>query len=240
MILKKILWWISIPLLITIIPQAIYVKRTTLRLPEAEGERSHHPDDASFKIFHIGESTVAGVGVAHIQNGLTAQLASQLSLKLQKPIAWQLHGVNGIKISELNASLSEKLPKDDFHIALVTLGVNDTTKFTSLTQWRRELEKLVENMQQTPSTPVIFTQVPPMGQFPALPSPLRYLLGLRAHLLNLELERFCRSSKNAYYAGSKLEVAREMMAEDGYHPSALGYESWAAQLLPQIEAIIRD
>lgn len=240
MILKKFLWWASFPLLVLIIPQALHVKRTTLRLPEANGLRKHHPENAAFKFFHVGESTVAGVGVNNIQDGLTAQLATQFSHKLQKPIAWQLYGVNGINISELNASLSEKIPHDDYHLAFVTLGVNDTTKFTSLRKWRDQLTQTVKIIQRSPDVPVIFTQVPPMAQFPALPAPLKYLLGLRAHLLDLELKRFCKQASNVYYVGSELKVAEEMMAEDGYHPSALGYRNWAAQLLPQLEKIIKN
>jgi len=240
MLIKKIIWWVSLPLFLLLIPQAIYVKRTTLRLPEADGERAHQPQNAQLNMLHAGESTVAGVGVQNLKQGLTAQLANQIKDHSNKEVAWHIYGVNGIKIKELNIVLEQCCPKKHYQFAIITLGVNDTTKLTSLKNWHHQLKNLVRIVQKESEIPVIFTQVPPMAQFPALPAPLKYFLGLRSHLLDLELQRFCHHTKDVFYVGSELEVAREMMAEDGYHPSALGYENWAARLLPDITQILNE
>lgn len=242
MIFKKLLWWLSLPLLILILPQAIYVKRTTLRLPEASGDRQYSSGNSKLNIMHVGESTVAGVGVEDIQQGITVHLAKQIGEHLNQDIGWSIHGVNGIRISELNDNISQLSDGhiQNHHLFFVSLGVNDTTKFTSLNKWKHHLEALVNTIQHSEDTPIIFTQVPPMAQFPALPAPLKHLLGLRAHLLDLELQRFCEVTSNVYYVGSEIEVAKEMMAEDGYHPSALGYEKWAAKLLPTIKEVLKQ
>lgn len=235
MLLKKLLWWPCLPLLLVIFPQALYVKRTTLRLPEATGSRTHKPESSAVNLLHVGESPVAGVGIKHLEQGITAQLGEQLSTRIKQDVAWQVIAQNGITIKELNSLLAEQ-PIENYDLALITMGVNDTTKFTSLKKWLEQLNQLRSQL----NGPIIFTQVPPMAQFPALPAPLKYIIGFRAHLLDLELQRFCKKTDGVYYVGSKLRVEKEMMAEDGYHPSALGYENWAAQLLPDVEEIINN
>ena len=64
----RISWLLSLPMLILILPQALYIKKTTLRLSEAAGPKrgllsGHGPN---LRLLHVGESTVAGVGVENI------------------------------------------------------------------------------------------------------------------------------------------------------------------------------
>lgn len=247
-LLFRLIWLVSLPGLILILPQAIYVKRKTLRLPEASGRRAgviereedltilqtpNTPSETSMKLLHIGESTVAGVGVQDIQNGFTSQIAQQLSSKTHSNVHWHIHGVNGIRLQEL----IDQLPTFDesFDVVVVTMGVNDTTKLTPIRQWYQSLNTLTLQLSNVTNGPIFFTQVPPMMQFPALPSPLKWWLGLRSMLLDFEIQRLCKVHGQAVHLGAKLKVAKEMMAEDGYHPSALGYENWAMEILPTME-----
>lgn len=73
-----------------------------------------------------------------------------------------------------------------------------------------------------------------MQQFPALPSPLRYLLGLRAHLLDVILRHQCHQQDHVHYVHSELNAEKAHMAVDGYHPNRLGYQEWAKNIVPQI------
>ena len=182
---------------------------------------------------HVGESTVAGVGVKNLEAGLTVKVAQALNKSSKKEVQWQIHGVNGIKLSELLESL-KKTPPDHCDIALITMGVNDTTKLTSLDNWNKHIKQAIELMKPITGGPIIFTQVPPMMQFPALPAPLKYLLGLRSTILDLSLKQVCQKYSQVYYISSKPKVEPDFMAEDGYHPSELGYSEWAKTISPKI------
>lgn len=222
-------------LLILALPQARKVRRTTLRLPIASG----HPEGicgASYTqkplhLLHIGESTVAGVGVENLQQGFTCQLAAQLSTQLQRPIHWQALGVNGAKARDLHGKIS---PCGKTDIILITLGVNDVTGLTSLKKWQQDLKHLLAEVNPHGQARVFFTQVPNMARFPALPSLLARALGLRSHMFNQTLEKLSQAT-GAGLLTTQADFAPELMAEDGYHPNALGYAHWAASIGDQLK-----
>lgn len=237
-ILLQISWYALSPIFVLCIPQALYVKKTAIRLPEAQGSHTicHGEHGPTLKFLHFGESTVAGVGVKQLNRGLSAQLCSeihhQLSNSDQLSVECQITGQNGIRFHELNQLIKQSTSHADF--AIVTMGVNDTTGLTRVTSWQNEIKQCIHRLDHIGVKHIFFTQVPPMAQFPALPAPLKYLLGLRAYILNIELQRLCQQNVLCHYIGSKLLVEKEMMAEDGYHPSEKGYEAWAKQITPQI------
>ena len=240
--LLKILWVCSLPLLILFLPQAIGVKRKTIRLPSASGPREQlltHPSAQTAQplmLLHYGESTVDGVGVADTRMGFTAQIATSLQPQINRSIRYVIRGQNGIKLK----ALVEQLPIQTQHwdVAIITMGVNDCKGLTPITQWRKQLEACISILQQQQSGPIFFTQVPPMAQFPALPAPLKYLLGLRSYVLNLVIQQVCQAHNNVYLLHGDLNIEPGMMAEDGFHPSEKGYKDWAKQITPSIAGII--
>jgi len=231
----RISWLLSLPILVLIFPQALYIKKITMRLSEAAGPKNGllSGQEPNLRLLHVGESTVAGVGVENIETGLTVNVAKELNAKSKREIEWQIHGVNGIKLSELLNSLKNNPPKD-CDIALITMGVNDTTKLTSLGKWKSQINQTIKLLKPLTQGAIIFTQVPPMIQFPALPAPLKYFLGLRSTLLDLVLKQACQKHSQVYYVSSKPKVEPDFMAEDGYHPSAQGYSEWAKSISPKI------
>lgn len=233
--LLRISWLCTVPLLAIIFPQALYVKKTTIRMPEAAGPKQGFIKgiEPNLKVLHVGESTVAGVGVINLKEGLTAKIAQALNLATKREIQWQTYGVNGINFKELLEHL-QTTPAVQCDIALVTMGVNDTTKLTTLKNWNQYINQTIESLKLTTSGPIIFTQVPPMMQFPALPAPLKYLLGLRSGILDLSLKRICQSHSDVYHVASEPKVKPLYMAKDGYHPSELGYSEWAKSIGPKI------
>ena len=117
-------------------------------------------------------------------------------------------------------------------LVLLVFGVNDTTHLSSLAGWRRSLRTLSRALAARGAR-VVFTGVPPIQHFSALPWLLRRLFGLRAALLDGELRRLS-AREGAHYARLQLEFAEEYLARDGYHPSALGYRLWGEGLAEQL------
>ena len=185
------------------------------------------------RVLGIGESPVAGVGVANYEQAITAQLTKAIAGKLQVSVEWQALGQNGARLSWAREALSAARPLSDCDLILVAFGVNDTTSFCPVKAYQVELQNLLEELQLLlkPSGLIILAGVPPMQVFPALPSPLRQVLGMKAGVLD---------QINAAMAASRQQVLHQpftsglqdvrLMAEDGYHPSALGVSIWAEEL----------
>lgn len=222
--------WAAYGLLLPLLPiiawQGKRARLNTLRLPEAKGDKRLAGGEQT--LLHLGESTVAGVGVDQLHQGLTGQLLRQLNVGNQGYCA-QIQGANGARMSDVNEWPRQSEAPD---MLLITMGVNDTVAFTSLDTWQQQVLNCVEKFSADHSR-VIFTSVPRMQQFPALPNPLCWLLGLRAAQLNIRLKRLCEQY-GWHFIQADLPIKSEWMAADGYHPNATGYQQWAALIAHQL------
>lgn len=232
---------IALPLLPLLSMQGKRTRRITPRLPEAAGPRSGLVECAGsiaspLTLLGLGESPVAGVGVALQEQAITARFGQALSAQLQRPLAWQAYGKNGATIADALADLVPQLPpvsvQKPVDIVLLAFGVNDTTAFHSSARYREHLQQLLQTLT-TRVQPglIVIAGVPPLHLFPALPQPLRYVLGMKAKSLDQTGRNLAATIPGTLYVPIASDNARrELMATDGYHPSALGVAEWAQQL----------
>jgi lysophospholipase L1-like esterase len=143
-------------------------------------------------------------------------------------VAWRACGENGITAGEACERLLPLALSEPADLVLLVFGVNDTTHLSSLAHWEGSLRALSRALGERGER-VVFTGVPPIQHFSALPWLLRRLLGLRAGLLDAELRRISVQER-AQYARLELSFADDYLARDGYHPSALGYRVWGEGL----------
>ena len=216
--------------------QAIWIKLTVLRLPEPCGKRSGCCGDGNhFKLLIIGDSAAAGVGVDEQKDALAGQLTSNLSAKYK--ISWSLIANTGFTSTDVIKVLTD-LTEQTFDYVLVSVGVNDVTHLTRTSHWATNIRTIVELLDTKFGSPtILMTSVPPMHQFSAIPSSLRWWLGLRAKRLN-ELMRRATKGQNKYSILTfDLPFEPEFLAKDGIHPSKLAYSIWAKQAADKIDEL---
>lgn len=226
----------ALPLLPFLIAQGRHTRRVTPRLPEAGGPVSglagaHHASE-TLSILTLGESPVAGVGVGTHEEAITGQLALALSARLQRPVAWRACGKNGVTAREALEQVLPAVPQQPVDIALVAFGVNDTTAFRPVSVWRRDLCGVLDALDERCRPQLLVVSgVPPMSHFPALPQPLRWVLGMKARALDAAVRELAPARPRTIYVPLSLNPRDAgMMAEDGYHPSATGCTAWAQVL----------
>jgi len=208
-----------------------------LRLPDAappwhglvDGGKSVAPP---LRLLLLGESTVSGVGVERQADGLAGQLAGQLAAATGRAVQWQAVGRNGADARLVLQALLPQVLNQQWDMALLVLGVNDTTHLTLRKHWRRRLQQLIVGLHGC-AAQVGVTAVPPLGYFNALPQPLRSWFGLRASLLDADL-RAVAAQQRAVYLALDMSFKPAYLARDGFHPSAAGYRLWASGILRQL------
>ena len=77
-----------------------------------------------------------------------------------------------------------------------------------------------------------------MAQFPLLPAPLSWVLGIKAASLHRSLAAVCRQN-NWQLIDSDIAIKEDWMATDGYHPNADGYAIWGAAIADAIASQIQ-
>ncbi|MCR9189420.1 MAG: SGNH/GDSL hydrolase family protein [Alteromonadaceae bacterium] len=236
-------FWLTTTLLFPVLLyQGKQARRTTPRLPEADGSPCGQYGEGTpgRRVLVIGESTAAGVGVETHDQGLASQLAREIHERTGQTIAWHTFGVNGIRLGALIHKLeTAELPEAD--VVLLSMGVNDTTGFTPRFRFRRQLRALRELLAPRYSGPILLLSVPPMHLFTALPSPLRYVMGWRARQLdNLYIQLARQLPEDFRYVNYPVVTDPELLARDGYHPGQKGYRYIAEALAGRVSPTNRS
>lgn len=243
------IWWPGLLTLPVLLGQAIHVRRSTQLLASAPSPHSgtctpkNASEERQLSMYLVGESTVAAVGARAHEHGLSGQLASHLSERLSRPVRWEALGLIGARAREcldhqIELELIPRLEQVPSDLIVVVLGVNDTTKLTPRPAWRKTLGEIVKRCRRETTCPILFTGVPPMEYFTALPWPLRPVLGARACLLDEDLQHVAASESNCHHHHAELEFEPDYLASDGFHPSELGYALWGAQLAEQAARLV--
>lgn len=226
---------IALPLLPLLLLQGRRTRRRTPRLPEAEGP-AHGIAGAGcagqpLSLIALGESPVAGVGVADHGQAITGQLARALASRVRCPVAWRAYGRNGATARQALEQLVPQLPAA-VDLALVAFGVNDATAFHSVSRWRRDLQAVLAALDaRCRPQLILLAGVPPLGRFAALPQPLRWVMGLKERALDRTASELAAQSAHICHVPFDFDTGdRKMMAADAYHPSAAGCTAWAQVL----------
>jgi len=235
-----LIWTASLFLFPLLLAQGIWTRRHIEKLPEA---RSPNEGIAGGKgrpiyIVGVGDSVIAGVGVEWLSESLTACVAGKLSSKMNRSVAWAAYGINGERVSELIKRVPQ-IPNKEVDQVLVSIGVNDVSRLTSISCWHFEIAALIAELKQHFGVPIIFMGLPPMGVFPGLPQPLRFVLGIRAAMLDLILVNATKQHDDILWSGSFSQMdfsnpAKILVASDGYHPNRQACEISSEEIAAQV------
>ena len=196
--------------------------------------------ESSIGILVLGESPVAGYGLESHSASFAACLANCLSKK-GRAIFWKTCGWVGIDMLALS---QQPWPQEEFALVFVAMGVNDIKNFSSVRYWRRGIEAVVDKIRtEYPKAWIVFSETPPIAQFPALSSLLSLVLGWRRDILQSALEEEL-ARKKVLLLSFDLKMERRFFAEDHFHPSALAHECWAKavaeQIAPRLDSILAN
>ena len=213
--------------------QAVLVHRRAILLPEPEGARTGLTGTgAPLRVLIVGDSSAAGVGAATQNSGLAGQLARALAPHFT--VDWRLEAATGATTAATLARMTALEP-DRFDIAVQALGVNDVTRAVTRARWIRQQQALHDLLRDRFGVRHIFASgLPPMGLFPLLPQPLRWVLGAQAKRLDLALASLARANPQLCHIPFDLPQEARFFARDGYHPGPEAYTLWAGNLARHI------
>lgn len=218
-----------------LLAQAWYVRKVTPKLPEPTGTRSGVSGKGqSMSLLIIGDSAAAGVGVETQSQALLGQTVALLNEKAR--VNWALCAQSGFSTEDILDTL-KTIKKQDVDVVLISLGVNDVTRFIRVGTWLKQQQALLHFCRnELSSQQVLFSLVPPMGSFPALPQPLAWFLGLRSQAFNQLLTHWLSEEADCQIINLGTLLDESQMAVDGFHPGEAIYYHWAKMAVEKIVA----
>ena len=184
------------------------------------------------RVLITGDSAAAGVGAPHQQQALAGQLPPRLAQSFSCPIEWSLVARTGLTVESLCGLLAQQDPPEPVDIVLVSIGVNEVTAGTDVSAWQSRLDGLHELLTgRLGARFVLYSGIPPMHRFPALPQPLRWFLGRRARRLDSALAQWVTQVPGAHRVQLP-DLPDEAIAADGFHPGVQAYRAWAEAVVP--------
>lgn len=212
-----------------LVAQGLITRRSVPKLPEPPGERDGRQGDGPpLRLLILGDSAAAGVGAAHQDEALLGQVIARLVGDFE--LTWRLLARTGNTTAAVLELLEHAAPQR-FDIAITSLGVNDVTGLVGRNRWRQQQARLREMLKDKFGVErLLISGLPPLHGFPALPQPLRWVLGSRATLFNRDLEHDVAGDDAVRFIDLRFTADTTLMASDGFHPGPGVYKEWAERV----------
>lgn len=186
---------------------------------------------ATIRLLAIGESTVAGVGLAHGDETVAATTARALARQTNRPVAWHGHGLSGATVREAAERLLPRIAAAPADLLIVAFGVNDTITYRSPAVFAEDLAALIgATRARVGEAAVVVTGVAPLACFPALPWPLRSILNWRSAALQEAAEGLASRFSRLVVERFSEPLGPHLFAVDGFHPNRQAHAIWGEEI----------
>lgn len=235
---------VAVPLLPILYIQGKKIRKEVPKLPEARNPKGYikTSSEKTLKILAIGESTIAGVGVDFHKNGFIGALAQEISTKTNNSILWRVYAKSGYTAKLVRKRILPKIEESNADIIVIGLGGNDAFTLNSPEVWMYQINLLIKELKiKFPKTPIYFTNMPPIKEFPAFTSTIKFIIGNLVEIFGGRLHRRVRNKTNVFYNNEvvtlkswqdryKIQGNVNTFFSDGVHPSKITYQTWGKDM----------
>ena len=191
----------------------------------------------------IGDSSAAGLGVDSPEQAPGAVVAVGLAAVAGRPVRLTTVAVVGAQSADLDEQVDRLLADGVPDVVVVMVGANDVTHRVRPANSVRHLQAAVRRLKEM-GTEVVVGTCPDLGTIEPVAQPLRTLArrwsrDLAAAQTVAVVEEGGRTVSLGDLLGPEFrERPGEMFSADRFHPSAAGYASAAAAMLPSVCAVL--
>jgi lysophospholipase L1-like esterase len=201
--------------------------------------------DRPLRFAMLGDSTAAGYGVDQAEHTPGALLAAALAAHCGRPLLL----ANAARVGARSDLLAEQVdtlladgPDQAPQVAAIMIGANDITHRMPIPQAAMYLGEAVERLRAAGCEVVVGT-CPDLGTIRPIQLPLRWLARRWSRRLATLQARAVHSAGGrsvpiGALLGPEFAARAELFGPDRFHPSAEGYTTAVAALLPALAAAV--
>jgi lysophospholipase L1-like esterase len=225
--------WASLAFFPLVVAQGTAVRRRLPSLPPPAPP--HHgllPGEAPLiRLLAIGESTVAGVGLKCGDETVASTTARSLSTLTHRGVAWRAEGLSGATAGDGLKQLLPRLEPEPADLIIIAFSVNDVIGYRSPAAFANDLLNLVVAARhRVGNAAVVIAGIAPIFSFPALPWPLRTILGWRSAALQFAANRLERDLSRVSVERFSQPLEPDLFAPDGFHPNVRAHALWGEEI----------
>ena len=212
------------------------------RPPDATGWYGRGRPGPAIKIVLLGDSSAAGYGVDRVEETPGALLASGAAERADRRVYLRAFARVGARSSDLEGQLDQALPIEP-DVAVILIGVNDVTHRVRPAASVGALAEAVRRLKDA-DVAVLVGTCPDLGTVKPIPPPLKQVARtwsrrVAAAQTIAVLEGGGRTVSLGSVLGPEFAAAPALLfGPDQFHPSAAGYRSLAAVLVPSMLAAL--
>ncbi|HET9501425.1 MAG TPA: SGNH/GDSL hydrolase family protein [Marmoricola sp.] len=212
------------------------------RVPDSTGWYGRGRPGPAIKIALLGDSSAAGYGVDTVEQTPGARLGAGVAAAANRRVHVREFAVVGAQSSALAQQIALALPTGP-DVAVILVGANDVTHAVRPSTSVRRLAEAVASLKEAGVAVVVGT-CPDLGTVRPIPQPLRQVAKswsrrLAAAQTIAAVEAGGRSVSLGSILGPEFDAAPAILfGPDRFHPSAAGYASLAAVLVPSVLAAL--
>jgi lysophospholipase L1-like esterase len=148
-----------------------------------------------------------------------------------RPIAWRSLGLSGATVRDAMEQLLPRVPPEPMDLVIVAFGVNDATSYRSPSAFADDLMALVTAVRhRVGEAGVVIAGVAPLDSFPALPRPLRTILGWRSKALQAAVEKLPQRLPRLTVERFNIPLGPDLFADDEFHPNWKAHRLWGEEI----------
>ena len=146
------------------------------------------------------------------------------------------------QVNSITKNIIPKIEEKSTDLIVIGMGGNDAFTLNSPKKWTKAIENLVNLLQvKFPETPIFFTNMPPIKEFPAFTKPIKFVIGNLVEILGKHLHIAVNNKPNMYYNNEIITLKEwsqrntlpnndpKLYFSDGVHPSELTYKVWGKE-----------
>ncbi|MBF4162895.1 SGNH/GDSL hydrolase family protein [Nocardioides acrostichi] len=210
--------------------------------PDSSGWYGRGRPGPALKIALLGDSSAAGYGVERVEETPGALLASGVAEHADRRVFLRELAVVGAKSSDLGEQIDRALPTEP-DVAVIFIGANDVTHLITPSASVGNLSEGVRRLRAAGVAVVVGT-CPDLGTLKPIAPPLKQIARawsrrLAAGQTIAVVEQGGRSVSLGSILGPEFAAAPALLfGPDQFHPSAAGYRSLAATMVPSVLAAL--
>ncbi|MGH9970214.1 MAG: SGNH/GDSL hydrolase family protein [Pyrinomonadaceae bacterium] len=187
----------------------------------------------------IGDSTGAGVGAR--EGGYVARLFKRIEVVRPGSTLTNLC-VSGATTEDVLSDQLDRGIAQQPTLVTLGIGINDVGHGFTVEQFAENYERILGRLTSETDAVIVVTNIPDISSAPRIPQAVRAEYQQRVISFNKQLEEIAGRYEVTVFdvyaiTHEQLPQHPEFFSADGFHPSDAGYENWAQQMWPTIEAL---